>query len=102
VFEENHYENREENVSSENTAEPAFCVEFTEAPTEPPKKKKERRISLSAFLVSCLALVLAGGSFGIDQTTAMILSFLITAIWWAVFTVPLLRRYKQVAYVERG
>ena len=52
--------------------------------------------------VACLALVLAGGSFGIDQTTAMILSFLITAIWWAVFTVPLLRRYKQVAYVERG
>ncbi len=52
--------------------------------------------------VACLALVLLGGSFGIDQTTAMILSFLITAVWWVVFTVPLARRYKQVAYVERG
>ncbi len=52
--------------------------------------------------VACLALVLLGGSFGIDQTTGMIISFLITAIWWAVFTAPLARRYKQVAFVERG
>ena len=52
--------------------------------------------------VACLALVLLGGSFGIDQTTGMILAFLITAIWWAVFTVPLALRYKQTAYVERG
>ena len=52
--------------------------------------------------VLCLVLVLAGGSFGLDQTSAMVLSFLITAVWWAVFTVPLARRYKQTAYVERG
>ncbi len=52
--------------------------------------------------VMCLVLVLAGGSFGLDQTTAMVLAFLITALWWAVFTLPLLRRYKQTAYVERG
>ena len=52
--------------------------------------------------VACLALVLAGESFGIDQTTAMVLSFMITAVWWAVFTVPLTRRYKQTAFVERG
>ena len=52
--------------------------------------------------VACLALVLLGGSFGIDQTTGMILAFLITAIWWAVFTIPLALRYKQTAYVERG
>ena len=52
--------------------------------------------------VACLALVLAGESFGIDQTTAMVLSFIITALWWAVFTVPLTRRYKQTAFVERG
>ena len=52
--------------------------------------------------VLCLALVLAGGSIGIDQTTAMILSFLITALWWAVFTLPLTRRYRQTAFVERG
>ena len=52
--------------------------------------------------VMCLVLVLAGGSFGLDQTTAMILAFIITAVWWAVFTLPLIRRYKQTAFVERG
>ena len=52
--------------------------------------------------VICLVLVLAGSSFGLDQTSAMILSFIITAVWWALFTLPLTRRYKQTAYVERG
>ncbi len=52
--------------------------------------------------VICLVLVLAGGSFGLSQTAAMILSFMITALWWAVFTLPLTRRYKQTSYVERG
>jgi len=52
--------------------------------------------------VLCLVLVLAGGSFGLDQTTAMIIAFLITAAWWAIFTLPLTRRYKQQAYVEPG
>ena len=52
--------------------------------------------------VLCLVLVLAGGSFGLDQSTAMIVAFILTAVWWAVFTLPLTRQYKQTAYVERG
>ena len=52
--------------------------------------------------VLCLVLVLAGGSFGLSQGTAMVLAFIITAVWWAVFTLPLMRRYQQKAYVERG
>ena len=52
--------------------------------------------------VICLVLVLAGGSFGLDQSTAMVISFILTALWWAVFTLPLLRNYRQRAYVERG
>jgi len=52
--------------------------------------------------VLCLVLVLAGGSFGLSQTTAMIISFIITAVWWAVFTLPLMKQYKQTAFVERG
>ena len=52
--------------------------------------------------VICLVLVLAGESIGLSQTSAMVLSFIITALWWAVFTLPLARRYKQTAYVERG
>jgi len=51
---------------------------------------------------ACLVLVLFGGSFGLSQTTAMVISFLITAVWWAVFSVPLARRYKQTSHVERG
>ena len=52
--------------------------------------------------VMCLALVLFGESFGVDATTAIVISLLITAVWWAVFTVPLTRRYKQTAFVDRG
>ena len=52
--------------------------------------------------VICLVLVLAGGSFGISQTTAMVISFIITALWWLIFTLPLMRRYQQKAYVDRG
>ena len=48
----------------------------------------------------CLVLVLFGGSFGIPQSTAMVLSFIITAAWWALLTVPLLKSYKQTAYSE--
>ena len=50
--------------------------------------------------VICLVLVLAGGSFGLDQVTAMILSFLVTGAWWLIFTLPLMRRYRQSAYIQ--
>jgi UMF1 family MFS transporter len=52
--------------------------------------------------VICLALVLGGASFGLDQVTAMVIAFIITAVWWAIFTLPLMRRYQQTSYVERG
>ena len=52
--------------------------------------------------VMCLALVLFGESFGVDATTAIVLSLIITAVWWAVFSLPLTLRYKQTAFVERG
>ena len=52
--------------------------------------------------VICLVLVLAGGSFGLSQGTALVISFIITAVWWAIFTLPLMRRYEQKSYVERG
>ena len=51
--------------------------------------------------VLCLVLVLFGSSFGLSMGSAMILAFLITAVWWAVFTVPLMKRYRQTAYVEK-
>ena len=46
--------------------------------------------------VVCLALVLGAGSIGISQMTALNLALFITAAWWLVTTLPLLRQYKQV------
>jgi len=50
----------------------------------------------------CLVLVLMHGSFGMDQVTALIVSFVITAIWWIFCTLPLLKRYNQTAYRKRS
>ncbi len=51
--------------------------------------------------VICLVLVLFCDSFGMTMGSAMVAAFLITAIWWAVLTIPLAKRYKQTAYVEK-
>ena len=51
--------------------------------------------------VACLVLVLMCDSFGLTTSSAMVIAFLITAVWWAVLTVPLARRYKQTAYVQK-
>lgn len=53
------------------------------------------------FILS-LVLILFGSSFGISTTLAMSLSFLITAVWWVVFTLPLLKVYKQKHHVENN
>ena len=54
--------------------------------------------SVIPFVV-CLVLVLMPGMFGLTQGTAMVIAFLITAIWWIACTAPLLRRYRQTAFV---
>ncbi len=51
--------------------------------------------------VACLVLVLMYESFGITQGTAMVLAFLITAVWWLVLSIPLAIRYRQTAYVRK-
>ena len=51
--------------------------------------------------VLCLVLVLFGENFGLSMGNAMIVAFLITAVWWTVFTLPLLKNYRQTAYVEK-
>ena len=51
--------------------------------------------------VICLVLVLFCDSFGLTMGGAMGFAFLITALWWAVLSIPLLRRYRQTAYVEK-
>ena len=54
--------------------------------------------SVIPFLV-CLILVLMPGTFGLTTGKAMVIAFLITALWWVGCTVPLLRRYRQTAFV---
>ncbi|MBP3884307.1 MAG: MFS transporter [Olsenella sp.] len=47
--------------------------------------------------IACLAVVLIR-PFGIGMQTAMQIAFVITAAWWAIFTIPLLRNVKQTHY----
>ena len=49
--------------------------------------------------ILCLILVLMPGTFGLAQSSAMVIAFLITALWWVGCTAPLLRRYRQTAFV---
>lgn len=52
--------------------------------------------------VACLGIVLGGGSLGMDRQTSMILAVIITALWWLVSSVPLLRSYRQRYFSEAG
>ena len=52
--------------------------------------------------VACLGIVLGGGSLGIGMQTSMILAFIITALWWLCFSVPLLRSYHQRYFSAAG
>ncbi len=54
--------------------------------------------SVIPFL-ACLVLVLMHGAFGLSQSAAMTAAFGITAAWWLCCSLPLLRRYRQTAYV---
>lgn len=48
----------------------------------------------------CLVLVLGGSSFGLSMSTAMMTTFFIIAGWWLLMSLPLLRKYHQIHYVE--
>ena len=55
--------------------------------------------SVIPFVV-CLILVLMPDTFGLTTGSAMVIAFLITAVWWVVCAIPLLRRYRQTAFVD--
>lgn len=52
------------------------------------------------FVVS-LVFVLFYEKMGIPFNSAMTIAFLINALWWLGMTVPLLKNYKQVNFVEK-
>ena len=47
-----------------------------------------------------LCLVLFGDKIGLTMQLSMTIAFLLTAVWWFVVTIPLLRQYRQLHYVE--
>lgn len=51
--------------------------------------------------VACLVIVLNSDKLGISMVTAMAIAFTITALWWLIMTVPLLKTYRQIYYVEK-
>lgn len=51
------------------------------------------------FVIS-LVFVLLNESIGISIGTAMILAFVINGAWWLVMSLPLIKNYKQIHYIE--
>lgn len=52
--------------------------------------------------IACLAVVLGGPSIGIPMDVGMKISFVITAVWWVAFSIPLVRNVHQTHYKERA
>ena len=50
--------------------------------------------------VVCLALVLGSGAIGLSQMTALTFALCVTAAGWRAMTLPLLKSYRQLHYVE--
>lgn len=50
--------------------------------------------------VMCLGVVLGKDALHLEMGTAMLIAFVITAVWWVGMTIPLLRCYQQKFYVE--
>lgn len=55
--------------------------------------------SVIPFVV-CLVVVLNAQGFGLTTGSAMVVAFCITAGWWLVCTLPLLKTYQQKAYSQ--
>ena len=51
-------------------------------------------------LVISMLLVLFGGKIGVSSTLACQISFVLTAVWWLVFTVPMWRNVRQIHAIE--
>lgn len=49
----------------------------------------------------CLVIVLGAGGLGITMQTAMMAAFMITAAWWILLAVPLLKNYEQKYFIEK-
>ena len=50
--------------------------------------------------IACLVFVLFADKLGLTQGTAMCIAFILTAAWWVLLSVPLLKTYHQDKYEE--
>ena len=51
-------------------------------------------------LLIAMALIMFGGKIGIGSVLACQLSFMLTAVWWLVFTIPMWRNVHQVHSIQ--
>lgn len=84
----------------------AFLVDV--APEEKMNKVSARGYGLGyigstiPFLLSIAVIILAQSELiPISVTLASRIAFIITAVWWGVFTIPMLKHVKQLYYIER-
>lgn len=52
------------------------------------------------FIICLVLYLLASIGHLFPENTALIAGFIITAVWWVVMTIPLLKTYHQTQYVE--
>ncbi|MDD2481567.1 MAG: MFS transporter [Lutispora sp.] len=52
------------------------------------------------FVIS-IGLILFGSKIGISSSLAVKISFVLTAAWWTVFAMPMLKNVKQIYYIEK-
>ncbi|WP_433742328.1 MFS transporter [Falsibacillus pallidus] len=92
--------------SGSNVFYDAFLVDV--APEEKMNQVSSRGYGLGyigstiPFLLSIVIILLAQKEvIGITAGTASKIAFLITAVWWGVFSIPILKNVKQKYYIER-
>lgn len=78
--------------------------------TDVTKPERMDRVSSQGFawgyigscipFVICLGVVLGSGSLGLSMRKAMLIAFFITAVWWLLTSLPLLKGYRQKYFVE--
>jgi len=52
------------------------------------------------FVLS-ISLVMFGSKIGISSSLAVKISFMLTAIWWIIFSIPMLKNVKQIYFIEK-
>ena len=50
--------------------------------------------------IASLILVLFAEPIGLSTAAATAIAFLLNAVWWLVVTLPLLKNYKQIYYID--